>query len=75
MVGGLGRIYPKADWAPQQLRAKTTLLALAEGGGAAYAKAVGACRTMGVSGGGQDAAARQSMEDLKSYVRRHLLGG
>lgn len=41
----------------------------------AYAKAVGACRTMGVSGGGQDAAARQSMEDLKSYVRRHLLGG
>jgi dienelactone hydrolase len=41
----------------------------------AFAKAVGVCRTMGVSGGGQDAAAKQSMEDLKSYVRRHLLGG
>lgn len=38
------------------------------------AKAVGACRTLGVSGGGNEAAARQSMEDLKNYVRRHLLG-
>ena len=31
--------------------------------------------TLGVSGGGNDAAAKQSMDDLKGYVRRHLLGG
>jgi len=41
----------------------------------AQAKAVAVCRTLGVSGGSNDAAARQSMEDLKGYVRRHLLGG
>lgn len=41
MFGALGRIYPKADWAPRPLRAKTTLLALAEDGGTAYARAVG----------------------------------
>ena len=41
----------------------------------ALAKALAVCRTLGVSGGPNDAAARQSMEDLKSYVRRHLQGG
>ena len=41
----------------------------------AIAKAMAACRTLGVSGGANDAAAKQSMEDLKGYVRRHLLGG
>ncbi|MES2753749.1 MAG: XrtA/PEP-CTERM system amidotransferase [Pseudomonadota bacterium] len=40
-AGALGRVYPKADWAPQMFRAKTTLLALADDGGHAYAKAVG----------------------------------
>jgi dienelactone hydrolase len=40
----------------------------------AIGKALAACRTLGVSGGGNDAAARQSMDDLKSYVRRYLLG-
>lgn len=39
------------------------------------AKALAVCRTLGVSGGGNDAAAKQSMDDLKGYVRRHLLGG
>ncbi|MHA7818466.1 MAG: XrtA/PEP-CTERM system amidotransferase [Erythrobacter sp.] len=34
----LGRIWPKADWAPRQLRAKATLLALAESGEAGYAR-------------------------------------
>jgi len=29
LFGALGRFYPKADWAPQVLRAKTTLQALA----------------------------------------------
>jgi asparagine synthase (glutamine-hydrolysing) len=41
LFGRLGRLYPKADWAPRAFRAKTTLLALAEGGEFAYAKAVG----------------------------------
>jgi dienelactone hydrolase len=41
----------------------------------AMARALGACRTLGVSGGPNDDAAKQSMEDLKTYVRRHLLGG
>lgn len=39
--GTLGRYYPKADWAPRPLRAKTTLLALASDGDEAYARAVG----------------------------------
>lgn len=41
VLGTLGRWYPKADWAPRPLRAKTTLLALAEDGAEAYAGSVG----------------------------------
>jgi dienelactone hydrolase len=41
----------------------------------APASAAAVCRTTGVSGGVNDAAAKQSMDELKSYVRRHLLGG
>jgi asparagine synthase (glutamine-hydrolysing) len=41
VFGTLGRLYPKADWAPRPFRAKTTLLALAEAGEFAYPKAVG----------------------------------
>eukprot|EP01035_Chromulina_nebulosa_P013714 gene13714-18193_t len=41
VFGTLGRWYPKADWAPRPLRAKTTLLALADDGAEAYARAVG----------------------------------
>jgi asparagine synthase (glutamine-hydrolysing) len=41
LFGTLGRAYPKADWAPRPLRAKTTLLALAQDGATAYARAVG----------------------------------
>lgn len=40
-VGALGDLYPKADWAPRMLRAKTTLQALGQGSGLAYANAVG----------------------------------
>lgn len=40
LLGGLGAIYPKADWAPQFLRAKTTLLSLAVSGEEAYANAL-----------------------------------
>lgn len=60
VFGALGRVYPKADWAPRPLRAKTTLLALAEDGGAAYAKAVGVT-TAAVRGGLYTDAARAQL--------------
>ncbi len=41
VFGTLGRWFPKADWAPRPLRAKTTLLALADDGAEAYARSVG----------------------------------
>lgn len=41
MFGALGRYYPKADWAPQTLRAKSTFQALSRDGPEAYARAVG----------------------------------
>jgi asparagine synthase (glutamine-hydrolysing) len=41
LFGTLGRYYPKADWAPRPLRAKTTFLELAGDGGEAYARSVG----------------------------------
>lgn len=41
LFGTLGRYYPKADWAPRPLRAKTTLQALGMDGAGAYARAVG----------------------------------
>ncbi|MET4896971.1 amidotransferase 1, exosortase A system-associated [Sphingomonadaceae bacterium jetA1] len=41
LFGTLGRFYPKADWAPRPLRARTTLLALGMDGAEAYARAVG----------------------------------
>lgn len=41
VFGGLARAWPKADWAPQVFRAKSTFGALALGGSAAYARAVG----------------------------------
>jgi asparagine synthase (glutamine-hydrolysing) len=40
VFGTLGRLYPKADWAPRPLRAKTTLLSLAGSSEAAYARAL-----------------------------------
>jgi len=41
-LGKAGDLYPKLDWAPQPLRAKTTLQALGKSSGEAYAEAVGA---------------------------------
>lgn len=38
LFGALGRIWPKADWAPRPLRAKATFLSLAEGGEEGYAR-------------------------------------
>jgi asparagine synthase (glutamine-hydrolysing) len=40
LFGTLGRHYPKADWAPQWLRAKSTFQALASDGAEAYARSV-----------------------------------
>ena len=40
VFGGLGAVYPKADWAPRPLRAKTTLLALASSDEHGYARAL-----------------------------------
>lgn len=42
MFGALGRLWPKADWAPRPLRAKATLLALAESGESGYARGLSA---------------------------------
>ncbi|WP_379921248.1 XrtA/PEP-CTERM system amidotransferase [Erythrobacter sp. R86502] len=38
LFGALGRAWPKADWAPRPLRAKATLLSLAETGEEGYAR-------------------------------------
>ncbi len=38
VLGGLGKVWPKADWAPRPLRAKSTLLALAASGEEGYAR-------------------------------------
>lgn len=40
LFGALGRIWPKADWAPRGLRAKTTFQALAQSGELGYARAL-----------------------------------
>ncbi|HEY0113705.1 MAG TPA: XrtA/PEP-CTERM system amidotransferase [Allosphingosinicella sp.] len=41
LLGRAGDLYPKLDWAPRFLRAKTTLQALGRSAGEAYAAAVG----------------------------------
>lgn len=41
VFGTLGRLYPKADWAPRFLRAKSTLQELGMSGAEAYARSVG----------------------------------
>lgn len=40
VFGGLGAIYPKADWAPRYLRARSTFQALAASSETGYARAV-----------------------------------
>lgn len=42
LFGTLGRYYPKMDWAPQFLRAKSTFQELGMSGAEAYARSVGA---------------------------------
>ena len=62
VFGALGALYPKADWAPRPLRAKSTLLSLARTGAEGYTDAVGVTNH----------AARQS---LYSDSQRAALGG
>jgi asparagine synthase (glutamine-hydrolysing) len=62
VFGALGALYPKADWAPRPMRAKSTLLSLARTGAEGYADAVGVT----------DHATRQS---LYSDSQRAALGG
>ena len=40
VLGALGAVWPKADWAPRPLRAKTTLLSLAGSSEEGYARAL-----------------------------------
>jgi asparagine synthase (glutamine-hydrolysing) len=40
LFGALGKVYPKADWAPQPFRAKSTLLSLGRSGPEGYTNAV-----------------------------------
>lgn len=44
LFGTLGRLYPKLDWAPRFLRAKTSFQAMALTGEEAYARSVGVLR-------------------------------
>ena len=71
VFGTLGRWYPKADWAPRPLRAKTTLLALAEDGAEAYARSVGVT-TPALRARLFSAAAKQALQGHRAedrYVR------
>src|SRR5262249_24198657 len=43
-LGPLGRVWPKADWLPRPLRAKTPLTNLSLDDGAAYANTLTICR-------------------------------
>ena len=43
VFGAAGRIYPKADWAPRPLRAKTTFQSLGSSSEEGYARALAVC--------------------------------
>ncbi|QTD56444.1 XrtA/PEP-CTERM system amidotransferase [Parasphingorhabdus cellanae] len=58
-LGWLGKVYPKADWAPRPLRAKSTLLSLARSGPEGYAEAVGVTTPAGRHAIYSDAMAKQ----------------
>ena len=63
LFGMLGRVYPKADWAPRVLRAKATLEALGRDGAEAYALAVGVT--------GPEMRARLFSDALKRELQGH----
>lgn len=45
VLGPLGRAWPRTDWLPRPLRAKSTLVNLALPAGAAYARTLSICRS------------------------------
>lgn len=63
LLGGLGRFYPKADWAPRPLRAKATLLNLARSGEEGYAASVGVT--------GESMRARLFTGDARAALQGH----
>ena len=63
VFGALAKYYPKADRAPQMLRAKTTFAALARDGDEAYALSVGVT--------GPEMRARLFSEGLKTALQGH----
>ncbi len=71
LLGALGRLYPKADWAPRRLRAKTTLQALAMSPEQAYALAVGVTPP-GVRGRLYSDEAVRLLGDHRAETRYHL---
>jgi len=63
LFGTLGRLYPKADWAPRWLRAKTTFQEMGMSGAQAYARAVGVT--------GPDMRRRLYSEDFARRIGGH----
>ncbi len=72
LFGLLGRLYPKADWAPRLLRAKTTFQALARDATQAYFHSVSILRdTMRQQLFSADFRARLGGYDALEVFRRH----
>ena len=69
VLGWLGSVYPKADWAPRPFRAKSTLLSLARSGPEGYAEAVGVTTPSGRRSVYSDALQR----DLGEYHAEHRM--
>lgn len=59
LFGALGRIYPKADWAPRMFRAKTTFQAIARSSVDAYLQSVSVCSEEQRAGMFSDAMKRE----------------
>ncbi len=66
--GFLGRNYPKADWAPRMLRAKSTFQSLARDGDEAYARSVGVI-PQEVRAGYYDGSFRQGLQGHRAEDR------
>jgi asparagine synthase (glutamine-hydrolysing) len=64
LFGALGRLYPKADWAPKVFRAKTTFQALARNSVQAYLHSVSICSAEQRSDMFSDALKRE-LQDYK----------
>ncbi|MGR6033893.1 MAG: XrtA/PEP-CTERM system amidotransferase [Candidatus Nitrosoglobus sp.] len=76
LFGGLGRIYPKLDWAPRIFRAKTTFQALARDTLEGYFHGL-AVIPDGLRGSLFSNAMRRELQDYNALevLRRHARGG